>query len=81
MKAADEYLTFCKDTQEMNESEFAELETIILDMKKKVETCENLGDLLFASSMLNNLVELTETHNDFIPEGQKMDTSQLEDKG
>ena len=77
MKAADEYLTFCKEEQDISESEFAELESIILDLKKKVQECNDLGDLLFTSSVLHNLVELTEPDNDFIPEGEKIDISNI----
>ena len=81
MKAADEYLEFCKENKTMNESEFAELETIILGVKDKVEACDDLGDLLFTSSLLHNLAELTEdSDNDFVPAGKKIDIPQLADK-
>ena len=53
------YLSFCKENQEMSSSDLADIEDRIVDYKNKVELCTDVGDLLFGSLLIDNLISLT----------------------
>ena len=49
------YLSFCKDSGKMNQTELNELQINILDSQNKIELCEDISDLEYISEFFEYL--------------------------